>query len=394
LAGASGVGAGSDTRGGGVPARRRHRPASRRPGSGRTRPEPVDPCAGGGGRPRPPDRGAGLRSPGVRRHPPAHDRGGRRRARRRPRAVQGRIAHPFRVRAPRAHRDAPAPARPRRGGRRLLVRPRGPARSGPPDARPAPRIRAPRAGSARPRDGKRGSPPSRGGGRRSRGRGSRLRRLDGRGPARPRRPPRRARAERGPARQSCRQGLPRLRAVGRASPRRARPAPRRAHARGGAWGRPGKPGPGRRGSPRGPRCGAGERRTDGARARRRRGMSRPRGASPYLPLALAVLCISTGSIFVRMASAPPLAVAFYRIFLASLLLAPFAARSARRSWPALSSRPRALLLASGVALGVHFATWIASLSFTSVAASVLLVNTTPLFTLAFSRAFLGESVAP
>jgi len=123
-------------------------------------------------------------------------------------------------------------------------------------------------------------------------------------------------------------------------------------------------------------------------------MSRPAGGSPYLPLALAVVCISTGSIFVRMASAPPLAVAFYRIFLASLLLAPFAARSARRSWPTLSPRARTLLLASGVALGVHFATWIASLSFTSVAASVLLVNTTPLFTLAFSRAFLGEGVAP
>jgi len=123
-------------------------------------------------------------------------------------------------------------------------------------------------------------------------------------------------------------------------------------------------------------------------------MSRPAGGSPYLPLALAVVCISTGSIFVRMASAPPLAVAFYRIFLASVLLAPFAARSARRSWPTLSPRARPLLLASGLALGVHFATWIASLSFTSVAASVLLVNTTPLFTLAFSRVFLGESVAP
>ena len=45
-----------------------------------------------------------------------------------------------------------------------------------------------------------------------------------------------------------------------------------------------------------------------------------------------------------------------------------------------------------MALGVHFATWITSLSFTSVAASVLLVNTAPLFTLAFSRAFLGEGV--
>jgi drug/metabolite transporter (DMT)-like permease len=50
------------------------------------------------------------------------------------------------------------------------------------------------------------------------------------------------------------------------------------------------------------------------------------------------------------------------------------------------------MLAAGVALALHFATWIASLSYTSVAASVLLVNTTPLFTLAFSRLFLGETV--
>ena len=114
----------------------------------------------------------------------------------------------------------------------------------------------------------------------------------------------------------------------------------------------------------------------------------------YLPLALAVLCISTGSILVRMASAAPLAVAFYRIFFASVLLAPFAAGSALRSWPSLSPRARGLLLVSGVALGLHFATWIASLSYTSVAASVLLVNTTPLFTLAFSRVFLGEGVSP
>ena len=83
-------------------------------------------------------------------------------------------------------------------------------------------------------------------------------------------------------------------------------------------------------------------------------MSRPAGGSPYLPLALAVVCISTGSIFVRMASAPALAVAFYRIFLASALLAPFAAASALRTWPALPARARALLVASGVALGVHF----------------------------------------
>lgn len=110
----------------------------------------------------------------------------------------------------------------------------------------------------------------------------------------------------------------------------------------------------------------------------------------YGLLALAVACVSVGSIFVRLAHAPALAVAFNRIFLASLIIAPFAAPSLARTWPSLSGRRRAVLLASGISLGVHFATWIASLSYTSVAASVLLVNTAPLFTLFFSWWFLGE----
>ena len=110
----------------------------------------------------------------------------------------------------------------------------------------------------------------------------------------------------------------------------------------------------------------------------------------YGLLALAVACVSVGSIFIRLAHAPALAVAFYRIGLASLIIAPFAAPSLVRTWPALSWRRRGVLLASGISLGVHFATWIASLSYTSVAASVLLVNTAPLFTLFFSWWFLGE----
>jgi drug/metabolite transporter (DMT)-like permease len=110
----------------------------------------------------------------------------------------------------------------------------------------------------------------------------------------------------------------------------------------------------------------------------------------YGLLIVAVACVSVGSIFVRLAHAPALAVAFNRIFLASVVVSPFAAPALARAWPSLSGRRRAALLASGVSLGVHFATWIASLSFTSVAASVLLVNTTPLFTLLFSWWFLGE----
>jgi drug/metabolite transporter (DMT)-like permease len=113
-------------------------------------------------------------------------------------------------------------------------------------------------------------------------------------------------------------------------------------------------------------------------------------ARRYAPLLLAVACISFGSIFVRLAQAPALTVSFYRMFLASLLLAPFALPSAITAWRALGLHQALLLLGSGVALALHFATWIASLSLTSVAASVLLVDMTPVFTLLLAWMALRE----
>jgi drug/metabolite transporter (DMT)-like permease len=112
--------------------------------------------------------------------------------------------------------------------------------------------------------------------------------------------------------------------------------------------------------------------------------------SPYLTLSLAVLFVSFGAILVRLAAAPPLAVSFYRVAIASLVILPFAAPDARRSWPALGRRRGLLLVAAGLALALHFATWIASLSYTTVASSVLLVNTAPLFAIVLSRLFLHE----
>jgi drug/metabolite transporter (DMT)-like permease len=112
--------------------------------------------------------------------------------------------------------------------------------------------------------------------------------------------------------------------------------------------------------------------------------------SPYVTLVTAVLLVSVGAILVRLAQAPPLAVSFYRMSIACVILLPFAWGDARRSWPALDRRSHLLLVAAGVALALHFATWIASLSHTSVAASVLLVNTAPLFATVMSRVFLGE----
>jgi drug/metabolite transporter (DMT)-like permease len=57
------------------------------------------------------------------------------------------------------------------------------------------------------------------------------------------------------------------------------------------------------------------------------------------------------------------------------------------------NRTRFILAAlSGVFLAIHFATWITSLEFTSVASSVVLVSTSPLFVSIFSPLFLHESI--
>jgi drug/metabolite transporter (DMT)-like permease len=113
--------------------------------------------------------------------------------------------------------------------------------------------------------------------------------------------------------------------------------------------------------------------------------------SPYVGLVIGVLFVSCGSILVRFAGAPPIALSFYRIGLAALFIAPVTAAPAVRTWPGLSPRARLVLMASGVALALHFATWVTSLSYTSIASSVLLVNTAPLFAVGFSRLFLHET---
>lgn len=100
---------------------------------------------------------------------------------------------------------------------------------------------------------------------------------------------------------------------------------------------------------------------------------------PRLALTLAVLAVSTGALFVRMADAPPLVVAFYRCALSTAILGLIGWRACRAELPLLARSDRWLALGTGFALALHFATWISSLSYTTVASSLVLVNTTPLW---------------
>lgn len=94
---------------------------------------------------------------------------------------------------------------------------------------------------------------------------------------------------------------------------------------------------------------------------------------------LGVLGASLSSIFVRLSTAPSLILVFYRVGMATLLLAPAILVKNRRELQALTVRKVGLCLASGAALGLHFATYFESLRFTSIAASVVLVDTEVLF---------------
>lgn len=105
------------------------------------------------------------------------------------------------------------------------------------------------------------------------------------------------------------------------------------------------------------------------------------GARPLLPffvLAIALAGVSFGSIFVRLAAAPALAIALWRMSFASLVAVPVALGSGAR-WDARRRRDACLAAAAGGLLALHFGTWISSLQFTTIANSVLLVNTAPVF---------------
>lgn len=119
--------------------------------------------------------------------------------------------------------------------------------------------------------------------------------------------------------------------------------------------------------------------------------SKPTPLSPYLVLILGIFAVSTSATLIRLAQreASSLAVAAYRLTFASILLIPFAWQK-RTELRALTRRQWGLLLLSGAFLAVHFATWISSLAYTSVASSVVLVTSTPLWVGLFSPLFLKE----
>lgn len=113
-----------------------------------------------------------------------------------------------------------------------------------------------------------------------------------------------------------------------------------------------------------------------------------------LLLILSVSMVSSASIFIRLSTSPPLVIVFWRTLYGAILMASIGA--VRRDLSALRKpivkQNWHWLVAIGITLSLHFSTWFQSLSMTSVAASVVLVNSSPIFTAILSTILLGEAL--
>jgi len=108
----------------------------------------------------------------------------------------------------------------------------------------------------------------------------------------------------------------------------------------------------------------------------------------YAMLGLAIVVMSFAGTIIKLAPAPALVIATWRLCISTVVLLPWAYRirtQLKRAGPLWH-----WVLLSGFVLALHFATWVLSLKFTSVASSIVLVTTSPLFVGVGSYFFLGE----
>jgi drug/metabolite transporter (DMT)-like permease len=110
----------------------------------------------------------------------------------------------------------------------------------------------------------------------------------------------------------------------------------------------------------------------------------------YVILAIGVVSVSFAAILIRLAEAPALVIAAYRVGLASLVLLPIACRQSRNRSGRLSRRDVMTALLSGVFLALHFGLWISSLSYASVTTSAVLVTANPIFVIIASFMLFKE----
>ncbi len=113
-------------------------------------------------------------------------------------------------------------------------------------------------------------------------------------------------------------------------------------------------------------------------------------------LLLGIFAVASASLLIRFAQVEvaSIVIAAYRMGLSGLILIPFTIPRHNAEIKRLSRRELLLAALAGLLLALHFATWILSLEYTSVASSVVLVTTQPLWVALLAPFALKEHLSP
>lgn len=121
------------------------------------------------------------------------------------------------------------------------------------------------------------------------------------------------------------------------------------------------------------------------------GPFRPGTANAWI--AVAILAVSTAALFIKLSSSHPIAIAFWRLLIAQIVIAPIAIFKMRSRAQRPSIATILKLSVVGLALALHFSMWIWSFQFTTVASSVLLVTTHPIFVATLAYLLFKEKLS-
>src|SRR6476646_7932989 len=112
----------------------------------------------------------------------------------------------------------------------------------------------------------------------------------------------------------------------------------------------------------------------------------------FVVLGFALLGVPFSGPLVRLSHAHPIAIASWRLAFSLVVIAVALALTGEwRQWARLAAREVGGGLAAGAMLALHFWSWNTSVTMTTVAASVVLVNTQPVVVALLSGAWLKET---
>ncbi len=116
---------------------------------------------------------------------------------------------------------------------------------------------------------------------------------------------------------------------------------------------------------------------------------------PYIALFISIVSVSFAAILIKLSSAEPLSIAFYRSLFTVILILPFVVffKKTREEIRKIPRKTLFIMIGIGFILAAHFAFWITSLKYTSVASSVILVTAHPILVGPVSHFFFKEKLS-